>query len=116
MQTVVLIPMFERDIKDAGIDEDTLQSIVSAIAAAPKSGDLIPGAGGARKVRHAAPGRGKSGSYRTLHYYAGPNLPVFMLAMFRKGDKANLSKAERNAVAKMLPQLAARYKAKGPQK
>jgi hypothetical protein len=43
--------------------------IVSALAAEPLAGDLIAGTGGARKVRSARTGSGKSGGYRTVHYF-----------------------------------------------
>lgn len=113
MQTVVLLPAFERDAKAAGLSEDELQEIVSTIARDPTAGDLMVGTGGARKLRHRKYGGGKSGGYRTIHYFAGEGLPVFMIAIFAKGEKDNLSKAERNEVARLLPVLVASYTRKG---
>ena len=77
------------------------------IAADPLAGDLMAGTGGARKLRHAGRGKGKSGGFRTVHYFGGNDVPVFLLAIFSKGDKDNLSKAERNALAAILPRIAA---------
>lgn len=68
------------------------------------------GTGGARKVRHAGRGHGKSGGFRTIHYYGGDDIPIFLLAIFGKGEKDNLTKAERNELAKILPQIAANYR------
>jgi hypothetical protein len=84
--------------------------IVTEIAADPLGGDLLVGTGGARKVRHAGRGKGKSGGHRTIHYFGGDDVPVFLLAVFGKGDKANLTKAERNSLAAILPQIAATYR------
>jgi hypothetical protein len=40
--------------------------------------------------------KGKRGGYRTVHYYAGDDVPVLLLALIDKGKDENLSKAERN--------------------
>jgi len=34
----------------------------------PDAGQVIPGSGGVRKLRWAAPGRGKRGGYRVIYY------------------------------------------------
>ena len=64
MQTVVETPDYLRDARSAGMADSERQSVVDYVAANPKAGDLIVGSGGARKIRFAAPGRGKSGGYR----------------------------------------------------
>ncbi len=66
------------------------------------AGDLIQGTGGARKVRFAGRGKGKSGGYRVITFYAGERLPVFLLALYAKGERANLTKAERNELRSTL--------------
>ncbi len=63
MQTVLLTPTFERQAKAAELSEDDVAAIVSALAADPLAGDLVAGTGGARKVRLARSGSGKSGGY-----------------------------------------------------
>ena len=81
------------------------------LAANPMAGDLMPGTGGARKVRFAGRGKGKSGGYRTISFYAAPDVPVFLLALINKGERADLSMAERNALHKELSGLADDYRA-----
>jgi len=70
----------------------------------------MKGTGGARKVRFAGRGKGKSGGYRGITFYAGKNIPVFLLSIFSKGEKANLSQAERNELKQVLGSLADTYK------
>jgi hypothetical protein len=70
----------------------------------------MEGTGGARKVRWGAREKGKSGGARVITFYAGPMLPLFLLGVFGKGEKANLSKAERNELRKILSALAAAYR------
>lgn len=110
MQSVLLTPTFERQAKAAGLTDDDIQEIAAALARDPQAGDLMVGTGGARKVRFARLGAGKSGGYRTIHYFGGDDVPMFLLALLDKGARANLSKAERNELAKVLPQIAAAYR------
>ena len=44
-----------------------------------------PGTGGARKLRLAGRGKGKSGGYRVITYYAAEDVPVLMPAVIDKG-------------------------------
>ncbi|MCY4140088.1 MAG: hypothetical protein OXF56_17700 [Rhodobacteraceae bacterium] len=53
---------------------------------------------------------GKSGGYRTIHYFGGDDVPVFLLSVYAKGTKVNLSRAERNELAKVLPAVADAYR------
>ena len=74
-------------------------AVVEMIAADPECGDLIQGGGGIRKVRVAIGGRGKSGGAGVVYYFHARRIPVFLLTVFAKNEKANLTKAERNALA-----------------
>ena len=80
------------------------------MAANPTAGDEIKGTGGARKVRFAGRGRGKSGGYRVITFYAGWDIPMFLLNMFAKGDRVDLSQAERNELRKVLAGVAENYR------
>ena len=55
MHTVVETPEFLRRANECGVSEDERAEIVFCVAADPKGGNLIPGTGGARKVRFARP-------------------------------------------------------------
>lgn len=88
-------------------------TIVEHIAEHPDAGNPIPGTGGARKVRFAGKGKGKSGGYRVITFFTGLDLPVFLLNVFAKGDKINLTKAERNELRAILAELASTYQTGG---
>ena len=95
----------------AGLSDVERVRIIMFLAANPMAGDLIPGTGGARKIRFAGRGKGKSGGYRTISFYAAPDVPVFLLALVNKGERADLSMTERNALKKELSGLADDYRA-----
>lgn len=111
MHTVIQTKAFLTDAADVGMSEKEREEIVSAISRDPNQGVLIAGTGGARKVRFAGRGKGKSGGYRVVTYYAADDVPVFMLAALSKGDRANLSNAEKNELRKELAGLVTDYRA-----
>jgi hypothetical protein len=110
MQTVIQTPTFLADAKAAGLDDTELAEIAATIAANPLVGDIIPGTGGARKVRFGGRGKGKSGGYRVITYYAAEDVPVFLLALVDKGQRADISQADRNALREILGSLADEYR------
>lgn len=110
MHVVVESPQFAVDAKASGLDDADVRRIVDRLAEWPAAGNLIPGTGGARKVRFAGRAKGKSGGYRVISFYSGPDLPVFLLTVFGKGEKINLTQAERNALRKELAGLADDYR------
>ena len=44
-----------------------------------------------------------------IYYYHDVSMPLFLLTIFGKGEKANLSKAERNELAKFTSLLLKHY-------
>jgi hypothetical protein len=69
---------------------------MTSISKDPTAGALMEGTGGCRKLRFAGKGKGKRRGFRTVHYYAGGDVPVLQLALIDKGEDENLSKAKRN--------------------
>lgn len=104
MITIAEVPEYIRQAEKLLTAEER-QDIVSYLAAHPKSGDLIEGTGGIRKLRWGRGGRGKSGGVRVIYYHHSEVMPLYLLALFAKNERANLSKAERNDLAKLVDLL-----------
>lgn len=99
MHTVVETPAFLRSAKLEGMTEQERKRAVDMVAQDPETGDLIVGSGGCRKLRVPGRGKGKSGGYRVVAYYADERAPVFLLAVLSKGSRANFTAAEVGAMA-----------------
>ena len=110
MQTVVESELYLRDAKAAGLSDDERKGIVDFIAANPEAGHEIPGTGGARKIRFAGRSKGKSGGYRVITFYSGLDIPVFLLNVFAKNEKTDLSQKERNQFKTVLAALSEAYR------
>jgi hypothetical protein len=105
---VVETERFLKDTRPLMSDADREQHVVF-VGANPEVGKIIPETAGVRKLRWALAGRGKRGGARVIYYYHSPRLPVFLLAAYAKSEKANLSKAERSAMKRLVPILVAGY-------
>ena len=96
MHTVAFFHGFVRDAAEAGMSEAEIENLVLFLSENPDAGVEIVGTGGCRKLRIAGRGRGKSGGFRVVTFYSGVHIPLFLLTVFAKGEKDNLTKAERN--------------------
>ena len=95
MLTIAELPGFIRAAEKLLSEVERLD-VVRYLAAHPKSGDLIEGTGGVRKLRWRRGNHGKSGGIRVIYYFHDEDIPLYLITLFSKGDRANLSGAERN--------------------
>lgn len=108
MQTIVELPEFKKRAL-AKLKGEEKTSIINYLAFHPLSGKVVRGTGGIRKLRWSARGKGKSGGVRVIYYYHNDTTPLFLLTLFGKDEQANLSKAERIALAKLTSVLVKNY-------
>jgi hypothetical protein len=108
--TVVETARFLKDVRPL-LSNSEREELVAFVGANPEAGEIIPETGGVRKIRWALAGRGKRGGARVIYYWHNERLPLFLLAAYGKSEKANLSKAERNSMKRLVPILVAGYPA-----
>ena len=92
---------YERAIRKVATAE-VRKAMEAAIAADPMTGVVIPGTGGIRKLRWAGSGRGKRGGIRTIYFYhAGPEA-IYLLTVYAKAAREDLSPADKRAWARLV--------------
>jgi hypothetical protein len=104
MLTIAELPEYIRRAEKLMSATERLD-IVNYLAAHPKAGDLMEGTGGVRKLRWGRGTQGKSGGVRVIYYLHSEAMPLYLLTLFAKNERANLSKAERNALADLAELL-----------
>ena len=104
MITVAEVPEYIRRAEKL-LSEAERRDVVDYLAAHPKAGDLMEGTAGVRKLRWGRGGQGKSGGVRAIYYFHSESMPLYLLTLFAKNERANLSKAERNELAGLVDYL-----------
>jgi hypothetical protein len=92
-ETALVVRQAEKVWSDAEREE-----FVSYIASNPTVGDVIPDTGGVRKVRWNRKGSGKRGGARVVYFYANPGRPLYLLMVYAKAQKEDLSADEKRVV------------------
>jgi hypothetical protein len=110
MKAVIESQSFIQSARDAGMSDELRSFIVDTIADDPMMGVLMPGTGGCRKSRFPGRGKGKRGGYRTVHFNGADDVPVLLLVVIDKGDRDNLSQAERNELRSLVQTYEAEYR------
>ena len=100
--TVLQLPKFKTEATEL-IGTEGIEALANYLADDPDAGAVIPGAGGARKLRWAAKGRGKRGGARVIYVYVVIAASVYLIRCYAKNVKTDLTADEK----KELRQIAA---------
>jgi hypothetical protein len=101
----VMMPEFDRQWQKMGLGDTELRQLQETLLQNPKAGRVIRGTKGLRKIRVAFEWQGKSGGGRAAYIDFTIHETVYFITAYTKNEKDNLSKAERNEIAKMVTQL-----------
>ena len=91
------------------------ESLITYLAEHPSAGDLIQGTGGIRKLRWARGGKGKSSGTRVIYYYHNETIPLYLLTIFGKNEKSNISMEEKHLLSTMIKELVSYWRARNDQ-
>ncbi len=106
LQTVVELPEFQRRAK-AVMSDSEREAAILWIAGNPDTGVSL--GGGLRKVRIPREGGGRSGGFRTIYVFGGRHMPIFLITVFAKNEKANLTAKEQAAAVDLSKEIAAMW-------
>ena len=109
MQTVLETRHFSQAAARTLSDEE-LDEAIWLIAQRPEAGDLIPDSGGLRKIRVRRGGRGKRGGARVVYYFFDRDHPIYLLDVFAKNQRADLSAAERRQLRAVADEIKAAFR------
>ncbi len=79
--------------------------LIAYLSENPQSGVLVQNTGGIRKLRWAKSGGGKSGGVRVIYYFHSNMMPLYLLTVFGKSEKANISMREKQVLSKLVKEL-----------
>lgn len=87
------------------LDAGERQDVISYLAQHPKAGDIMEGTDGVRKLRWGRGSQGKSGGVRVIYYFHDESMPLYLLTLFAKNERTNLSKAQRHELSELTTLL-----------
>ena len=102
--TVAETEPFQRKA-DRLLADNEKTELIAYLAMHPNAGVLVQGTGGIRKLRWARSGMGKSGGVRVIYYFHSVEKPLYLLMLFGKNEKSNISLEEKNALSKSVKRL-----------
>jgi hypothetical protein len=97
---------FTESIVDYLRDED-YRELQHSLVLNPYAGRVMPGCGGLRKIRFRDPRRGKGtrGGLRVIYLYLPGQDWVFLLDIYGKEEKDDLSREEKKVLARMATRI-----------
>jgi len=104
-RTFVYLKNFDDKWDGLELTDDDLIPLEKYLSENPNAGKVIQGTGGLRKVRWALPDTGKSGGVRILYLDIVIKERIYMIDLFAKSEKENLTKAEKNNMKKLVNEL-----------
>ena len=93
---------FVKNWGNLGFTDDNLRRLEWEILQNPKRGDIIPGTGRLRKMRFAREDAGKSGGVRICYVDFEEKRTVYLITVYSKNRKDNLSPSECQQIRKLI--------------
>jgi mRNA-degrading endonuclease RelE of RelBE toxin-antitoxin system len=106
--TIVETHSFQKESQKI-LGESEIDKLKNFLSLNPQSGDIIPGLRGIRKIRWQVNQKGKSSGARIIFFFYNTNMPVFLLDIYRKSEKNDISFKEKKMLNNMIDELIDSY-------
>lgn len=97
-------PAFTRELS-AYLDDVGYATLQAFLGTYPNAGPIIRGSGGIRKLRWRSRRGGKRGGSRVIYYWLAPQDRIYLLTIYGKGVKDDLTAAERAAWRRAVEEI-----------
>jgi hypothetical protein len=87
-------------------------AVIDLVAYDPTRGDVIPGTGGLRKLRVGLSGGGKRGGARVIYYFYNADVPILLMALYAKNEKADLNERDKKESVRNAKEFVAQWRRK----
>lgn len=98
---VIESSLFTRQVKEL-LTEDSYRKLQLYLLLNPDAGDVIPGAGGLRKLRWRLAGRGKRGGARVIYMLRSAGARIHLLFMYAKNIRADLTAQDLRSLRRLI--------------
>jgi mRNA-degrading endonuclease RelE of RelBE toxin-antitoxin system len=101
------VASFTEDWADLKLGDDELRALEDEIVRDPTRAPVVPGGGGARKIRRPDPtsGKGKSGGHRVLYAFLAEYGIVLLIAAWAKSEREDLEPADYKTLGKVIARI-----------
>ena len=105
IRSFIQTKQFSKQWDELGFKDEDLRRLELDIIQNPKIGEVIPGTGRLRKMRFAYNNKGNSGSVRVCYVDFDHHAVIYLIVVYAKAKKENLSKEECTVLKKLIKTL-----------
>ena len=98
----VHLAQFDRVWKEMGLDDEDLRALEDYLLEDPEAGDVIPGLGGARKIRIPLQDHGKRGGGRVVYVNAVLSERIYLITAYAKNIQEDLNPNQKKELRKLV--------------
>ena len=84
------------------LSEEEFRDLQLILLANPKTGSVIQGTGGLRKVRFGAKGKGKRSGVRIIYYFLEKKDRFYLLTLYSKNEVTDLTSSQKKELKQFM--------------
>jgi hypothetical protein len=94
---------------DEFFENEEHERLKEFLALHPECGDVLPDTKGVRKLRWPIKSHTSDHSASVIYYFRDLNMPLYLLALYRKGERIPLNATVRKELATLVDRLVAQH-------